>query len=68
MKCLRDLGRVVYEGGIQSKYNKGSLSSWWKLVLMAILSGVSNKELNLAEKGISTGRNMTIGEMSLGFQ
>lgn len=68
MKSLRDLGRVVYEGAIQSKYNKDSLSSWWILVLMAILSGVSNKELNLAEKGISTGRNMTIGEMSLGFQ
>lgn len=68
MKSLRDLGRVVYEGAIQSKYNKDSLSSWWILVLMAILSGVSNKELNLAEKGISTDRNMTIGEMSLGFQ
>jgi hypothetical protein len=37
-------------------------------VLPAILSGVSNNEHNLAEKGISTGRNMTIGEISLGFQ
>lgn len=35
---------------------------------MTILSDVSNKEHDLAEKGINTDRNMTIGEMSLGFQ
>lgn len=35
---------------------------------MAILSGISNNEDNLAEKGIITGRNMTIGEMTLRFQ
>ena len=62
LKCFRDPGRVVYNGGIQSKYNKDSL-----IVLMTILSGVSIKEHELAEKGINTGRNMTIGEMTLGF-
>lgn len=32
LKCLRNLERVIYEGGIQSKYNKDSLSNseYWR--------------------------------------